>query len=202
MQLPEGKLGRELVLAAVELLGRAGREATVRVQGESMRPTLRPGQLLAVEFSADRLVVGDLLLFRQGDSLLVHRLLGDARPLDGRRRLRTRGDGVATLDPAVDLTHVAGRVIAIEDSGRWLSTRTGAAGAYARCLAWHDRFWAAVGVIAHYPERALGRVRVTLRLRAAVAVLDRALLQLIHRLLFRRLHREVPPPDGMRGQLP
>jgi len=195
MQVPEGKLGRELVLAAVDLLGRAGRDATVRVRGDSMRPTLRPGQLLAVEFSAEELAVGDLLLFRQGDSLLVHRLLGDARPLDGQRRLRTRGDGVATLDPAVDLERVVGRVTAIEDSDRWLSTRTGAAGAYARCLAWHDRFWAAAAAVAHYPERALGRVRVRLPLRAGVAALDRALLQLIHRLLFRRLHREVPRPE-------
>jgi hypothetical protein len=195
MHRPESKLGRELVLAAVELLGRAGRDATVRVQGDSMRPTLRPGQLLAVEFSAERLAVGDLLLFRQGDSLLVHRLLGDARPLDGHRRLRTRGDGVATLDPAVDLDRVVGRVTAIEDSGRWLSTTMGPAGAYARCLAWHNRLWAAAFAVAYYPERALGRVRVTLRLRAAVAALDRALLQLTHRVLFRRLHREVPRPE-------
>ena len=194
MQVPDGKLGRELVLAAVELLGRAGRDATVRVQGESMRPTLQPGQRLAVEFSAEGLAVGDLLLFRQGDALLVHRLLGDARPLDGKRRLRTRGDGVARLDPAVDLDRVVGRVIAIEDSARWLSTTMGAAGAYARCVAWHDRFWAAAGFIAHYPERALGRIGVKLPLCAAVAALDRTLLELIHRVLFPRLHREIPHP--------
>ena len=98
----ETRLKAELVLAAVELMGRAGRLGTVRVQGESMNPTLRPGQLLAVDFSPEGTARGDMLLFRQGDLLLVHRRVASAPPLDGRSRFRTRGDGVLDLDPPVD----------------------------------------------------------------------------------------------------
>ena len=73
------KLSTELVLAAVELMGRVGRDGTVRVEGESMRPALRPGQRLAVDFAPERLARGDVLVFRQGDALLVHRMLWRSR---------------------------------------------------------------------------------------------------------------------------
>jgi hypothetical protein len=194
MSAAPGKLPTELVLAAVQLMGHSGREGTVLVQGESMRPMLSPGQRLQVDFAPGPLGRGDLLLFRQGDALLVHRLLGDCRPEHGRRRLRTRGDGVLTFDPPVDLERVVGRVVALEHDGVWRSLRRGPARAYAWCLAWHDLLWAALGVAVRYPERKLRRARLRVGLRAAVAAVDRRLLAVVHRLLFDRMHHEVPGP--------
>src|SRR5262245_48047142 len=136
-----------LTLAAVELLGRASGESTVRVQGESMVPILAPGQRLRVEFAPARLSRGDILLFRQGEALLVHRLLGRARPAAGSVRLRTRGDGAAVLDPPLDPALVLGRVVAIEEGGVWRSLRTRRARLYAVAPAWHDLFWAVVGAV-------------------------------------------------------
>jgi hypothetical protein len=159
-----------------------------------MRPTLRPGQRLQVDFAPGPLGRGDMLVFRQGDALLVHRLLGGARRDGGRPRLRTRGDGVLTFDPPVDPEQVVGRVVALEHGGAWRSTRSRPARAYAWCLAWHDLAWAALGVLVRYPERKLRRVRVRLQLRAAVAAVDRWLLAAVHRLAFARVHREVPDP--------
>jgi hypothetical protein len=182
------------VLAAVELLGRAGRHGTVCVRGESMRPTLRPGQRLAVEFSPEAPRTGDLLLFRQGDQLLVHRLLGAARPLRGRRRLRTRGDGVPTLDPPLDLDRIVGRVVAVEDGAAWRSTRRRTARAYAWLLARHDLFWAAVGAIARAIDRRSARRPWVPRLCPLVAAVDRRLLRGVHRALFHFAHARVPRP--------
>jgi hypothetical protein len=182
----ESGIRRDLVLAAVEMMGREGREGTVRVQGDSMRPTLVPDQLLAVQFTSSARH-GDMLLFHQGGQLLVHRLLGAAPPLDGRPRLRTRGDGVLKLDPPVDLDRVVGRVVAFRDGGRWRSTEGLAARAYGRCLAWHDFFWAGVGAM-------LRRVSIGRRVFPAVEAIDRALIRLPHHLLYRRVHREVPGP--------
>jgi hypothetical protein len=191
------KLRAELVLAAVELMGRAGRRGTVLVQGESMRPTLRPGQLLAVEFSPEVTARGDMLVFRQGDALLVHRLVGPAPPLDGQPRLRTRGDGVLELDPPVDLDRVVARVVAFKDGERWRSTRHRAARAYAWCLAWHNLFWAAVGVVLRRLEYRLKRSKSGLRLRPTARAVDRRLLRGVHRLLSRRMHRSVAKPEGV-----
>jgi phage repressor protein C with HTH and peptisase S24 domain len=79
-----GQLSGEFLDAAVDLMGRAGRGGTVRVRGRSMVPTLTEGQLLAIEFSPDRLSRGDMLVYRQEGLLMVHRLLGHARTPDGR----------------------------------------------------------------------------------------------------------------------
>jgi hypothetical protein len=193
------KLRRELVLAAVELMGRDGREGQVRVQGESMLPTLRPGQLLAVDFAPAPAARGDLLVFRQGDLLLVHRVLGSARPLDGRPRLRTRGDGAPQLDPAVDLDRVMGRVVAFEAADGWRSVRGGPARVYARCLAWHDLFWAAMRELSVRVDGRLGRYGIPLRFQPWTTAVDRGVLHLVHRLLFRRLHSRAPEPGAGGG---
>jgi hypothetical protein len=190
------KLRAEIVLAAVELMGRAGRQGTVLVQGESMRPTLRPGQLLAVEFSPGATARGDMLVFRQGETLLVHRLVGPAPALEGRPRLRTRGDGVLVFDPPVELDRVVARVVAFKDGERWRSTRHRAARAYARCLAWHDLFWGAVGVVLRRLENRLKTSRIGLRLRPVARAVDRLLLRCVHHLLFKRMHPTVAKPDG------
>ena len=164
MSVDSGKL-TELVLAAVDLMGRAGRRGTVRVRGESMQPTLRAGQLLAVEFAPERLARGDMLIFRQGDLLLVHRLLGPARPIEGRPRLRTRGDGTLSLDPPVDLDRVIGRVVALADGESWRTTRDRPARVYAWCLAWHALFWVAVATVSLRVDRGLRGLRIPWRSR-------------------------------------
>ena len=182
-----------LSLAAVDLLGRAGGEGTVRVQGDSMGPTFGPGQRLRVVFAPNRLRRGDILLFRQGEALLVHRLLGRARPQAGCRRLRTRGDGAAGLDPPLDPALVLGRVVALEDGGVWRSFRTRRARLYALALAWHDLFWAAVGVGLSAVESGLGRFGLAVALAPAARAVDRFLLGWLHRALFRRLHAALEP---------
>jgi hypothetical protein len=186
-----------LLDAAVDLMGRAGRGGTVRVKGASMIPTLREGQLLAIEFSPRSLAVGDLLVYRQGDLLMVHRLLGPARAASGVRALRTRGDGLSRLDPRLDPSRVLGRVIALRTGAAdgWRTTRTGRARLYARCVAWHDLFWAAGGFGARKLEALIGRCGVRPPLQRWVAAVDRSLLWGVHRLLFAWAHPSIPAPE-------
>jgi len=176
-------------------MGRSGRVGTVRVQGRSMRPTLVEGQLLAVEFNPERFVTGDVLIFRQQDHLVVHRLLGRSRFPDGRPGLRTRGDGYRGFDPHVHRSQVIGRVTAIRFDEGWRTIRSPGGRCYARCVAWHDLFWAVAGIGAGAGERLLARLGVRLPFRDRVASADRRLLQLAHRLLFLRLHPVVAAPE-------
>ncbi len=199
MREPRGPLNAELVLAAVELMGRAGRDGTVRVQGQSMLPTLRPGQLLAVEFAPRALARGDLLLFRQGGLLLVHRSLGRARPSAGRILLRTRGDGAPTLDPPVDPAHVVGRVIAVAQGPCWRSFRGPAGRTYGWCVAWHALFWAAVGLLLQHIEAGARRANLRLDLRWRASRIDRLLLRAVHALLFDLAHPRGPKPEVVGG---
>ena len=188
-----GDLPLSMLDAAVELMGRSGRRGSVRVQGDSMVPTLHAGQLLAVEFHPDRLRSGDLLLYRKESYLVVHRLLDRVRCTDGVRRMRTRGDGRNGLDPLLDRANVVGRVLALQDHGAWWDLRGRWARSYATGLAWHDLFWAGVGQAAYRFDRLrAGGERTTWRNR--VWALDLWLLRRVHGLLFRAFHRRTSRP--------
>jgi hypothetical protein len=192
-----GDLEVRLLDAAVDLMGRAGRGGRVQVIGESMRPTLAPGDVLAVDFSPGPPRRGDLLLFRQAGYLVVHRLLGPARFPDGRPSYRTRGDGVIALDPHVDPEDVVGRVTAFRGSDGWRDLRGAGGRVYAFMIAWHDYAWAVAGVLARRLARRPGDRASWFRPVAWVQRADRLTLTVAHRILFRLLHRSVAePPVG------
>jgi signal peptidase I len=195
------RLPVDLLDAAAELMGRAGRGGTVRVNGRSMEPTLRGGQVLAIEFAPARLRCGDMLVFRQVDYLVVHRLLGRTRR-GAAGSYRTRGDGLPGLDPPVDPRRVVGRVVAVESGGRWCSVRGAAARAYGRLVAWHALAWSAARYVALRVEAALRRMRIRMPLGALVEAGDRRLLHGVHRMLFARLHREIPCPPEAASRTP
>lgn len=185
--------------AAVELIGRTGHLGTLPMEGESMLPILRPGQRVAVEFSLERLDRGDLLLYRQQDYLVVHRLLGTACFPDGRPCLRTRGDNMPGLDPPLDRARVLGRVVAIENDDGWRDLRGAGAKLYALALALHDLAWAVAAVAGSRADGALRRLGVSGGVRRRIEYLDRRLQRWAHSLLFERLHPLCAEPGVPRG---
>ena len=187
--MTSAELPPHLVDAALSMLG-AGRPATLPIQGRSMEPTLPDGSQIVVDFAARSFRRGDLVVFRQGREVVVHRYLGMATFPDGRPCLRTRGDGLLYLDPPCAPQSVLGRVLLLRRQGIWRDLRGRGAAAYATCLAWHASFWAACGVAAERLQRGRGALwRLTRRL-------DRALLRVGDGLLFARLHRRAPPPSS------
>jgi hypothetical protein len=193
-------LTQDILDAAVALMGRSGRGAVFPVEGRSMCPTLVAGELVAVEFSPPAIARGDVLLFRQANALVVHRLLGPARPApSGALRWRTRGDGQPNLDPPVDPERIVGRAVAVLRDGRWRSLRGAGARFYGRCLAWHDLSWAAAAVIGLALDGRLERLGLPSPCRRLAVALDRLTLAVIHRVAFRWLHPVVPAPADMPG---
>jgi hypothetical protein len=175
--VPPRALSVESLDAAIGLLALNGRRAILPMIGESMRPTLAPGERVLVEFDPTRLERGDLVLYRQLDYLVVHRVLGPASR-ENDPALRTRGDGTSALDPPLERSRVRGRVTAIERDGAWFLLDGEGARAFALAVAVHDLAWAGVHA-----------VLVRVGLGALAAACDRALLGLAHRALFRALHR-------------
>jgi hypothetical protein len=194
------ELGVRLLDTAVELMGRSGARGTLRVRGESMTPTLRPGELVAVDFSQASPQRGDILLFRQVDYLTVHRLLGTARSPDGSPCLRTRGDGRHRLDPALDRSRVHGRVFAVLKGDGWRDMSSGRARLYGRAMALHDLAWAGAGVLAARFDSLVGLGGERRFLEAATAFLDQRLLALVHRILFSVVHTRIDRPEGLEGE--
>jgi hypothetical protein len=186
---PGTKLPPHLVDAALRLLP-PGTPGTLPIQGHSMEPTLPHGSEIVVDFNARAFRRGDLVVFRQGREVVVHRYLGRARFPDGRPCLRTRGDGLLYLDPHLAPENVLGKVLLLRRAGIWRDLRGRGPRLYAGLLAWHDYFWAACGVLV---ERAQGGRRSGWRLARR---LDRALLRRADVALFTRVHREVCPPSA------
>jgi hypothetical protein len=184
-----GPLSVEQLDAVVGLMGRTGGGAVLPMQGESMVPLLREGQLVAVDLSPFEPEVGDLILYRQLDYLVVHRYLGPATREDGHPTLRTRGDACLGLDPPLERARVRGRVVAVESEGRWWSLDSGGARAWALAVALHDLSWATAGVLARRCDSLLRSLGVRGRTEPWAAKLDQTALRLSHRLLFRALHR-------------
>jgi hypothetical protein len=202
---------------ALEILDSGGSEIVMPVAGDSMLPTLRPGQRVYFERSPGPLRRGDLVVARNpanpegrlGDAarppLVVHRLLGIVGKSGGRRYLRLRGDGRNNLDPRVEPEWVVGRVLAVKCREGWRSLRNPGARFYANLVALHDLFWSVVGVASRGVDRAL---RLPAVLGRSSAALDRTLLRLAHLACYRFAHSRCaephvnnrPMPDGHAGQ--
>jgi signal peptidase len=87
------------------------------VASGSMLPTLNIGDLIIVQkidpaqIHADPLT-GDILVYKRGDELIVHRAISVRRDEHGVYWVTTRGDNTATDDPEWQSTRLVGKVIA------------------------------------------------------------------------------------------
>ncbi len=89
-----------------------------RADGDSMKPTILSGDTIVVA-AVDGAAVerGDIVVYRCGRRLLVHRVVGRIRAGDG-SRLHLRGDGKCGVDAPVHRADVVARVVAVERGGR------------------------------------------------------------------------------------
>ncbi|HXK08236.1 MAG TPA: S24/S26 family peptidase [Vicinamibacteria bacterium] len=117
----------------LEGLLRDGRSVSFRVDGHSMTPFIRRGDLVTVRPRlGDRPSLGDVLLVvADGHRLTVHRHVDWA---DG--RVVPRGDAAPAPDPAVPLDRALGVVARVERRGRLV--RVGL-GPERRVVAWLSR---------------------------------------------------------------
>ena len=81
-----------------------------------MSPIIRDGDRLRIEpVQAGQLRQGDIIAYRRGGRLFVHRYLG-RWPDSG--ALRTRGDSHMRVEPPLDPSEVLGRVTAVGRFGK------------------------------------------------------------------------------------
>jgi signal peptidase I len=185
----------------VELLGSSGRQAVIPVEGGSMVPTFPPETVILVDFSARSPVVGDIILFHQAGSLVVHRFLARVDSRNFGPCMRTRGDSIQALDPPLLDKDLLGRVIAYRRSGTWYRLEGAGARLWAAMVGAHDYFWAVVAVGAGRMDGVLSRIGLGRRLKPAAGYLDQIGLRLGDRILFHLLHRTMDPPTLQEAEL-
>src|SRR6185295_9848523 len=105
-----------------------GMSIRFRASGDSMYPAILNGDVITVSpVASGDIARGDILLYRDGDRVLAHRLIGIAE--SGREtRFRFRGDSNATCDLPIARSQILGRVETVERHGRviaWHATLVG-----------------------------------------------------------------------------
>src|SRR5260370_10963683 len=124
-------------------LQRRGRIA-LRVQGDSMLPWVRPGDIARIrKVSMDAIRCGDVVLFRRENRLYVHRIIEKGGSLDA-AEFRAKGDAHPTCDGVVEQQELLGRVVRLYRSGRRIDLDAPcqiALGLLISQLSLHSRFW-------------------------------------------------------------
>ena len=99
-------------------VARSHGKVQLRVAGASMVPVLWPGDLLKVhDCDPAELEPGTIIVFRQEERLIAHRLVRRAADTPG-ADLVTRGDARPRFDEPVKPADVVGRVESIQRDGR------------------------------------------------------------------------------------
>jgi polysaccharide export outer membrane protein len=111
-----GALETEPVL---EALLQGGLDVSLPVRGDSMRPTLVPGDRIVVAPCLGLPRPGEILVRRDAAGIVAHRLVTVVLE-DGRRLYRTQGDNEPGLDAGCRREELLGRVVAVLREGRTL----------------------------------------------------------------------------------
>lgn len=90
----------------------------LRVQGSSMLPWVRPGDIAILrKGSPEEIRSGDIVMFRRYDRFFVHRIV-ERRTRDGRNIFVTKGDSNPHFDGEISQSEILGRVERIYRGGR------------------------------------------------------------------------------------
>ena len=109
---------REIVTALIRQQMGEGTAFRFRVTSGSMAPLIEVGDSVTVQqISLDELRRGDVVVYEDGGTFRVHRLLSIHGELS-ERLLVTRGDGVFHKDRAWSEGALMGKVVAVEKDGR------------------------------------------------------------------------------------
>ena len=84
-----------------------------------MYPTIRENEAITVEpVEPQDVKVGDIILYRFGDSVVAHRVMRIEKREGNASRFILREDTWGTLDEPVEAEQILGKVVSVERAGR------------------------------------------------------------------------------------
>lgn len=193
---------RERFLSVVaELYSESGKTSVLKVTGMSMRPIFLDGESILVDHTFKDLHIGDIGIFRQNDSLIVHRVLFKER--DGEKVVyRSKGDWVLPFDAPIGSEAVIGRVVSFTRGRKQYDCARAASRVYAKIMALYSIGIAVDGKVAYVLDRTMrfflgreasgndGKGKKEIRVfRDLVIRIDRMLLMLFHTIFFRLFNK-------------
>jgi signal peptidase I len=134
---------------------------SLRVQGTSMLPWVRPGDIARIgKVLTGAIRCGDVVLFRRENRLFVHRIIEKGGSLDA-AEFRAKGDAHPTCDGVVEQQELLGRVVWLYRSGRRINLDAPcqiALGLLISQLSLRSRFWYPLARLAAIVTRPVRRL--------------------------------------------
>ncbi len=101
-----------------ELL-RDGYPIRFRASGQSMKPTIKDGEIIIIEpVNAENINRGDIILCRMERGVIAHRVMAIEHEGSKQPRFILRGDSATSDDQAIAASDILGRVVGVERGGR------------------------------------------------------------------------------------
>jgi hypothetical protein len=156
---PSASWNAERSALVAEVLRRSGGlRVRGEIRGESMLPSLWPGDVVEIEScSLEDASPGEIVLALREDRLVLHRLIAFCAP----RGFLLRGDSVPSSDPPYAHEALLGRLVRRTESSRGMSSS-----AFALHPGWAARFSRALGFL--FCHVSLAR-RIALRIHGRLA---------------------------------
>jgi len=115
--------GTDFYVLSKDALAR-GASLRFRARGNSMRPFIKDGDILNIKpIEATEVQIGDVILFRQGRRILVHRVV--KRRVEPEVMLIVKGDSRLRPDGPVHPDQLLGKVTGVERGGRTINVDRG-----------------------------------------------------------------------------
>lgn len=96
-----------------------------RVQGNSMHPVIRDGDVVLVKpAKMSEIKLGDVVCYRSGNIIIAHRFIQKRRE-NGKIALLIKGDSNLSFDKKVHREQVLGKVVVIEREGQEIGLNKG-----------------------------------------------------------------------------
>ena len=132
-----------------ELWKEAGRPVDVKVEGASMLPLIRPGDIVSLcLINVNELKTGDLIAFRQNGNLIVHRFIR-RQNIDKSVWLCQKGDNLSGWS-WIPEDGVVGKVESVRGQGKQIDINT-------RPWTWINRV---MGILGFFWVSAVGKARL------------------------------------------
>lgn len=114
---------KHILKAILEAWSQAGEQHFIPVTGRSMLPTLQAGDQVLVAHGSSGIRRGDIVVFRQGGELVIHRVMRMYHH-NGETTFVTKGDNRPHFDPPVSAGEIVGRALTVKRGGRSMSLDT------------------------------------------------------------------------------
>lgn len=100
-----------------------GDTSTCKLSGFSMAPLLQHGDTLLIEHRPGKVRIGDVIIFKASEKLLVHRVIHKKRTKDGEFIL-AKGDQSRVIDQPITPGQVIGKVLEVRGSSGHLRLKS------------------------------------------------------------------------------